>query len=116
MSWTRTLIVWALLAISPLSGLRIVCVIDPHLADTSLQSDDPLACQTVCSLHPRASYRTRCALVEDPTCAFALGSTTAVLPEKPALQFTVTSEPFERLYDTAYDRPALDRASPPPKA
>jgi hypothetical protein len=115
MSWTRTLIVWALLAISPLNGLRIVCVIDPHLADASVQSDDPLGCRTVCSLHPRASYRTRCALVEDPTCAFALGSTAAVLPEQPTLPFTATSQPFVRPYDAAYDRPSLDRVSPPPK-
>jgi len=115
MPWIRRVIVWALLAISPLSGVRIVCVIDLHASDASLQADDALGCQTVCSLHPRASYRTRCALVEDPTCAYVLGSTTAVLPEKPAVPFTMTSEQLERAHDTAYDRPALDRASPPPK-
>jgi hypothetical protein len=116
MSWTRALVVWIMLAMSPLSGLRIVCVIDPHETDASLQSDDPLACQSVCSLHPRASYRTRCALVEDPSCAYALGTTTAVLPAAPALPFTMTSEPFDRGPRVSYPRPALDRASPPPKA
>lgn len=116
MPWTRTLIVWALLAIAPLSGIRIVCVVDPHAAAASLQPDDPLACQTFCAKHPRASYRTRCALVEDPTCAFALGTTTAVLPDAPSLTFTVLSEPYERAPQIAYARPPLDRASPPPKA
>lgn len=116
MSWTRTLIVWTLLAISPLSGLRIVCVVEPPAADAALQSDDAIGCQTLCSLHPKASYRTRCAVVEDPACAFALGSTTAVLPEKPALPFAVTSELLEGVRHAAYTRPALDRASPPPKA
>ena len=110
------LIVWALLAVSPLSGMRIVCVVDTQAAPASRQPADGLACQTICSTHPPASYRTRCALVEDPTCAFALGSITAVLSEKPSLPFTRTSEPFERAHQAAYARPMVDRASPPPKA
>jgi len=116
MSWTRALVVCALLALSPLSGVRIVCVIEPPAADASLASDDALACQTFCSTHPTAKLRTRCALVEDPTCAYTLGSAAAVLPDAPSLPFTVTSEPFERGSHAAYPHPALDRASPPPKA
>jgi len=116
MSWTRTLIVWALLAVSPLSGVRIVCVIEPPPADAALHPDEALGCQTICSRHPPASYRTRCALVEDPTCAFALASTTAVLPENPSLPFAANSEPLAHVRQATYLRPALDRASPPPKA
>jgi hypothetical protein len=115
MSWTRRFLVWALLAVAPLGGVRVVCVVEPHAAAASLSADDPLACQTICSKHPRASYRTRCALVEDPTCAFALGSATAVLPDAPELPFTMTSEPHERAVRIAFDRPALEHASPPPK-
>lgn len=106
--------VCALLAMSPLSGVRIVCVIEPQAAGASLGADDPLACQTFCSTHPSAK-RTRCALVEDPTCAYALGSAAAVLPDVTSLPFAVISEPFERACCVAYTPPALDRASPPPK-
>jgi hypothetical protein len=115
MSWSRALIVWTVLAISPLTGVRIVCVVDPPVNAASLQSDNALGCQTVCSRHPPAAYRSRCALVEDPTCTFALGFAAAVLPEQPAMPFTMTSEPVERVGRGAYSRPALDRASPPPK-
>ncbi|HTL43564.1 MAG TPA: hypothetical protein VL262_04435 [Vicinamibacterales bacterium] len=115
MSWTRALVVCALLAVSPLSGVRIVCVIEPPAAGASLGSDDPLACQTFCSTHPTAK-RTRCAFVQDPTCAYALGSAAAVLPDAPSLPFAVMSEPFARVYSAAYAQPALDRGSPPPKA
>jgi hypothetical protein len=116
MSWIRKLIVWTVVAVSPLTGVRVVCVIEPPTGAATVQSDDALACQTMCKKRPPSTVRTRCALVEDPTCAFALGSSTAVLAEQPSLTFTLTSEPVERLAGAAYPRPTLDLASPPPKA
>ena len=115
MAWTRTLIAWTLLALAPLTGVRLVCVTEP-VRGSSIQPSDPLACQTICSRHPRASYRTRCALVDDPSCAFALGTTAAVLPDGPAVPFTMTAEPLECIDGSACAHPPLDRGSPPPKA
>jgi hypothetical protein len=114
MSWTRALLACALLALSPLSGVRIVCVVEPQGAGASLGSGDALACQSFCSAHP-TRQRTHCALVEDPTCAYALGFAAAILPDPPSLPFPLISEPFDRVHPAAYTYPALDRASPPPK-
>ena len=104
-----------MLAVLPLTGVRIVCITDTSATDAAGQPDDALACQTMCSRHPSPHYRSRCALVEDPACAFALGSPTAVLTDAPALRVTRTSVPFDVYERAAYVRPTLDRASPPPK-
>jgi hypothetical protein len=116
MSWIRRIIACALLAVSPLSGVRVVCVIDAPPTDAQLRSERDLGCQTVCSKRPPATSHTRCALVEDVTCAYALGSTAAVLPDEPSLPFALTAEPCEPVYRTADARPARDPAFPPPKA
>ncbi|HWK10597.1 MAG TPA: hypothetical protein VNR64_11125 [Vicinamibacterales bacterium] len=114
MAPAKTLLIWLMLALMPLMGVRIICVTEMPTSAAGAPSDDALDCQTMCSRHA-PHVKTRCVLVEDPSCAFALASPIAVMPEAPVLSYRPTTEPFA--VTNAARRPAtsLDRSSPPPK-
>lgn len=113
----KTLLVWALLAVIPASSLRIICITGPQSADDeSARASADVACQTICSKQAHAASATRCVLVEDPSCAYAIGMPIAVLPATVTLPFVQTVERFETTAAATYPVPALDRTGPPPKA
>jgi hypothetical protein len=113
----KTLLVWALLAVIPASSLRIICISAPQSSDdeAALTSAD-VACQTICSKQAHAASASRCLLVEDLSCAYAIGMPIAVLPATVTLSFVRTVERLEMAAPATYPVPALDRTGPPPKA
>jgi hypothetical protein len=114
----KTLLAWLLLAVIPCSSLRIICITPPSTPDAAAaRTGDGLDCVTMCSKQAHARPpRTRCVLVDDPSCAFALGSPIAIVPVVPAFAFARTVQPFDAIEYASYRIPALDHASPPPKA
>ncbi|HEX4565074.1 MAG TPA: hypothetical protein VH138_00530 [Vicinamibacterales bacterium] len=113
----KTLIVWALLVGIPASSLRIVCVSSAEASgDDSAGTPADIACQTICVKQGQAPQATRCLLVEDLSCAYAVGMPIAVLPPTVTMSFVRTAERFETAVPATYDVPTLDRAGPPPKA
>ena len=114
----KTLLAWLLLAVIPCSSLRIICITPPSVPDaTAAPNGDGLDCVTMCSKQAHARpARTRCVLVDDPSCAFALGSPIAIVPVVPAFAFVSTVQPFDAVAYPSYTFLALDHASPPPKA
>jgi hypothetical protein len=110
----KTLIVWALLGVIPASSLRIICVSSAEASGgDSARTPADVACQTICVKQGQA---TRCLLVEDLSCAYAVGMPIAVLPPTVTMSFVRTAERFETAVPATYDVPTLDRAGPPPKA
>jgi len=111
----KTLLVWALLAVIPASSLRIICITGPQSSDESARASADIACQTICSKQPHAASATRCLLVEDRSCAYAIGMPIAVLPATVTLSFVQTVRRLETTAPATYPVPALDRTGPPPK-
>lgn len=113
----KTLLAWLLLAAIPCSSLRIICITAPSMPDaTAARSGDGLDCVTMCSKQAHRRPQTRCVLVDDPSCAFAIGAPIAIVPVVPAFAFVRTVEPLDRVEHASDGGPALDHASPPPKA
>lgn len=113
----KTLFVWALLAVMPASSLRIICITSPQSSDDeAARASADVACQTICSKQAHAASATRCLLVEDLSCAYAIGMPIAVLPATGTLSFVRTVERLETPAAATYPVPALDRTGPPPKA
>jgi len=97
-------------------GVLAVLAVGASSADAA-PNGDGLDCVTMCSKQAHARpARTRCVLVDDPSCAFALGSPIAIVPVVPAFAFVSTVQPFDAVAYPSYTFLALDHASPPPKA
>ena len=112
----KTLLVWALLAVIPASSLRIICITSPQSSDDeAARASADVACQTICSKQAHAASATRCLLVEDLSCAYAIGMPIAVLPAMVTLSFVQTVERLETTAPAGYPGPTRDRSGPPPK-
>jgi hypothetical protein len=124
-------VVCALLALVPLSSLRMVCV-DAHglvahatapvagsdQANTSAEDE----CARVCKRRPApaavdgaAAPVIKCLLVADPTCEVLAMGGVAVLPTTPALPLANGIAAVEFVLAAAYLPPAPARHTPPPK-
>ena len=113
----KTLLVWALLAVIPASSLRIICLSGPEASDDeSVRASADVACQTICSKQAHTARATRCLLVEDVSCAYAIGMPIAVLPATITLSPVRTLQWLETVASATYPVPTLDRNGPPPKA
>jgi hypothetical protein len=111
----RTVLVWAMLAMVPLTSVRIVCITEGPRATKAGQPGDALDCVTLCSRHPQPHVKTRCILVEDPSCAFALGSAIAIVPQPPVLTHTRTHVSLDAAPTPVLPFTFPDPHSPPPK-
>jgi hypothetical protein len=111
----KTLLAIALLTVIPFGGVRIICI-NPGTAQpaTSVQPADS-ECRYCIRATPKPVNVT-CALESDPSCAFVLGSTVAVIPAGATLSFVGTVQSVGVTTRAAYRVPTLDRAGPPPKA
>jgi hypothetical protein len=113
----KTLFVWTLLAVMPSASMRIICIPGaPPAPESSVQPADGHGCEMLCSKQTHTRLRTKCVLVEDPSCGFALASPVAIMPGATPLTFVRTVQPLEAAAHTVYRVPSLDRAGPPPKA
>jgi hypothetical protein len=111
----KTLLIGTLLAVIPTASMRIICFPGPSQATESVRASDGRGCEMICSRHAPTRARTRCVLVEDPSCGFALASPVAIMPATTALVFVRTVRPFDLDLSTAYRFSSLDPASPPPR-
>jgi hypothetical protein len=113
----KTLFVWTLLAVMPSASMRIICIPGaPPPAESSAQPADGHGCEMLCSKQAHTRVRTKCVLVEDPSCGFALASPVAIVPGPTPLTFVRTVQALGVVEHTIYRVPSLDRAGPPPKA
>jgi hypothetical protein len=136
----RTLLVWALVACSPLTGIRMVCVevpADPGAA--AMTAEASAQCDRFCP-RPNATrhdspgeeapapvqhspeetpdadgtHRTDCVLFADGS-LFVLVSGAAILPSAAPIDFSPTLVPFEIEDRYSYPAPSLPLQTPPPK-
>src|SRR4029079_16034553 len=86
----RTLLACALLALVPLTSVRMVCF-DAHATATTAAdaSDEAIRqaereCERVCKRHaaPQASAPVSCVLIPDPSCTFLAAGAVAVVPRE----------------------------------
>jgi hypothetical protein len=113
----KTLIVWTLLAVIPSASLRVICISElPQADESSVHAATVADCEMICSKAAHGRPRTKCILVDDPSCAFLLDWPAAIMPAVMALTVVRTVQPIDPGVRTSYSFFSLGRAGPPPKA
>jgi hypothetical protein len=114
----RKLLIWAVLLLTPFTGVRVVCLDSPaDVAEADSRLSPSQDCDEVCA-RPQKPRPKRggftCALKAD-TCSQLLTATVAVVPTdgSPGLQLVPTV--FESPVGPQYVAPVLPLDSPPPK-
>lgn len=111
------LFIWALLAMVPMTGLRMVCVDQPSgVAAPEAKASAAAECDETCAL-PRKAPRTSlpaCMLLAE-SCSLILVGTVAILPAQPAVRTLPESVRFEYPGRLSYMAPDLSHQGPPPK-
>jgi hypothetical protein len=122
----RTALVCALLALVPLSSLRIVCV-NAHATGAAAAFDEAAAaaaeCVRICThkavphadVPAPATPSVTCLLVADPTCQFLSTATAAIMPHAPRLPVQSRAVRLDTPGAAGYLVPTLARHSPPPR-
>ena len=118
---------FALLALLPFSGLRMVCVTTHELVERAAAGVDAAAadgdeCARICKKHPTATSPAvppspvlRCLLVAAPTCAVLAWVTPAVMPASPVAPVAERVAPIGRAAATHYIPPSPIPHTPPPE-
>ncbi|HXG54752.1 MAG TPA: hypothetical protein VNJ03_05180 [Vicinamibacterales bacterium] len=112
------LLIWALLAIVPMTGLRMVCLDQPGgVAVPEAGASAGAECDETCALPGKAARRSTpaCMLLAE-SCSLILVGTVAVLPAQPAVRTLPEIVRFEYPGQTCYSAPVLAHQGPPPKA
>ena len=112
------LLIWALLAIVPMTGLRMVCIDQPGgVAVPEARASAAAECDETCALPRKAARRSTpaCMLLAD-SCSLILVGTVAVLPAQPAVRTIPEIVRFEYPGRPHYIAPDLAHQGPPPKA
>jgi len=122
----RTALVCALLALVPLSSLRMVCV-NAHATGAAAASDEAAAaeaeCARICTHRavpqvdepPPPAPSVKCLLVADPTCQFLSTATAAIMPHAPRLAVQPRAIRLDPPAAAGYLVPTLARHNPPPR-
>jgi hypothetical protein len=132
----NTLLVWALVVLAPLSGVRMICL-DPDSLDAGREraaaavlAAEEAHCQQTCALHarhgqaqppapaaqPAPAPRPSCFFVADTTCELAMSTGIAVVPQPASLVIARIATPIEpTLSPATYLAPVLSPPGPPPK-
>jgi len=122
----RTLLACALLALVPLTSVRMVCF-DAHAtasrATTAADASEeaiPQAereCERVCKRHaaPQAPVPVSCVLIPDPSCSFLAAGAVAVVPREALAPAPAAWRPFEVTPPSDYRSPILPLHAPPPR-
>jgi len=122
----RTLLACALLALVPLTSVRMVCF-DAHATAARATaaadaSDEAIRqaereCERVCKRHaaPQAPAPVSCALIPDPSCSFLAAGAVAVVPREVLAPAPAAWRPFEVTPRSDYRSPILPLHAPPPR-
>jgi len=122
----RTLLACALLALVPLTSVRMVCF-DAHAAASRATtaadaSEEAIRqaereCERVCKRHaaPQAPAPVSCVLIPDPSCSFLAAGAVAVVPREPLAPAPAAWRPFEVTPPSDYRSPILPLHAPPPR-
>ena len=117
----KTLLVWALLALVPFSGVRMLCLdragigarVRPSAA--AVRPEDAAACRKTCALHAHPAPKPACVLVADAACAFLMGIAPAVVPVSPGLSIARMAARVELIPSDSYRSLVLSPPGPPPR-
>ena len=112
------LLVCALLAIVPVTGLRMICVDPPVQAtdDAMRAGDGGQDCDETCTRRPaKRSPGPTCMLLADG-CSVVLIAVVAVVPAHAPVVVRTQPSPFEFHCQQSYLPPSLAHHAPPPKA
>ena len=111
------LLVCALLAIVPVTGLRMICVDRPvEAADDETRPSDGADCDDTCARKPaKRSPAPTCTLLADG-CSVVLIAVVAVVPVHAPVVVRAQPSPFESRSQESYLPPSLAHLAPPPKA
>jgi hypothetical protein len=125
---TRAVIVCLLLAVVPMSGLRMVCITAHGLVGELSGSADAASaaadaeCERTCRRHPAADAprqqpppAVQCLLLADPSCELLAGAAPALLPAVPASRPAVGAAAFVARGVPRYLPPSPARHTPPPE-
>ncbi len=126
----KTALICALLALMPLSSLRMICVtapaadqLGPDAAEERAAAEAEAACARICRHKPEAAKpkpaaaAVTCLLVADPTCELLTGTAAAIMPREPMPMAGIALlEPLHALPLRGYAAPGVLLQSPPPKA
>ena len=116
----RTLLACALLALVPLTSVRMVCF-EAHApavnaADEAIRKAER-ECERVCKRHvaPQAPAPVSCVLVPDPSCSFLAAAAVAVMPREALAPAAAAWRPFQPALASDYRSPILPLHAPPPR-
>lgn len=112
------LLVCALLAIVPVTGLRMICVDPPVQAtdDAMRAGDGGQDCDEICARKPgKRSQGPTCMLLADG-CSVVLIAVVAVVATPVPVVVRAQPSPFELPCQQSYLSPSLAHPAPPPKA
>jgi hypothetical protein len=122
----RTLLACALLALVPLTSVRMVCF-DAHAtatrATTAADASDEAVrqaereCERACKRHaaPQPPAPVSCVLIPDPSCSFLAAGAVAVVPREVLAPAPFVWRPFEVTPPSDYRSPMLPLHAPPPR-
>jgi hypothetical protein len=110
------LLIWTLLIVAPMTGVRVVCIDPPSAASATAHLDQSADCDEMCA-RPQKPARdgVYCALTAD-SCSLMLAATVAVIPTHSFVTLCPEPTPFESSFADLYLAPELARQSPPPRA
>ena len=114
----RGVLLWALIAVLPFGGMRVMCVQAPPAAPGAAQHEHGSDCERLCPL-PEASARSadgsECSMSVDNS-LIVLAAAVATSPAGGATPAIVVPQHDFIDYPSLYDAPGLSRTTPPPKA
>jgi hypothetical protein len=112
----RTLLLCALIALMPFSGMRVVCVETPVAeTDAGTPVDPASECERLCPLHqPPSDDGSDCALSADGLSVIAFAGVAVVQADEPAPAPDVARVEYAES-PRFVPEPALPRFGPPPK-
>ena len=114
----RNILIWAVLLLSPFTGVRVVCIDAPEIVAPDSQVAASEDCDEWCARPPKPQSKrgdVSCALNAD-TCNQLLTATVAVVPacSSPGVQLVPAA--VVSVDGLTYAAPAVLPDSPPPKA
>jgi hypothetical protein len=110
------LLIWAVLALTPFAGVRVICLDSPPAAAAPADGQvDGHSCREICARIKQAPSGSACALSATGESLLVIDGIAVMPPETriAARRVTFRSESERR---EVYSSPAIARPGPPPKA
>jgi hypothetical protein len=110
------LLLWAVLALVPFAGIRVVCIDLPVEVSVPVEGQtEGHACKELCARVKAQGSGTNCVL-SGGGASLLLMESVAVLPARTPLPFETVTARFDAELQDFYLAPLLARHSPPPKS